>query len=323
MTDRVVRLFKETTLGDVLAFRSTITPRELVTVGYEASMHDCLRAMIDNKVSAIPVLDEYSKVVGIVDMTDVCRTLIEGLSEAEGWKTWPDYKFSELLGEIPVTDGVDFAKGDPLLVTSSESSVKSIMKFFSSGLAHRCVIRYEGDMKGFGIVSQVDVASWIASKIDEDEELRQAFLDIPLLSELQNRSSESHHIVQALWTDSVFDILKLMMKEQVRAVGLVDEQGKLQGNFSASDLVHLDDGSVADIRLTGKEYLKKYSSWSLTPVSFLDNESANLGEALMMFSAIGIHRVWLVNSPMYEKFQPTGVMTVTDVLHIAQKHFFS
>jgi len=309
-------------MGEILAFRAASAPRELITVNREASMHVCLQAMINNKISSVPVLDAHGHVVGVVDMVDVCRTLVEGLSEAEGWKTWPDYKFAEFLDEICVSDGVDLSKGDPLLVANASTSVASVMKFFSSGLSHRCIVRFD-DIHEYGIISQVDLVAWLASKIDEDEDIRKIFLNIPLLEELKNRSSENHQVVMASWSTTVFEILKLLVKERVHAVALVDEAGKLQANFSATDLMQIDAGSVHDIRLSGKDYLKKYSRCSLTPISFLDDESANLAETLMMFSGVGIHRIWLVDSPMFSKFTPTGVFTVTDVLQIANKHFLS
>jgi len=196
------------------------------------------------------------------------------------------------------------------------------MKFFASGLAHRCVVRFD-ELHGYGIVSQVDLTAWLASIIDEDVDIRKAFLNVPLLDELKNRSSETHEVVKAPWTASVYEILKLLLKENVHAIALVDETDKLQANFSATDLMHIEAASVHDIRLSGKDYLKKYSRGSLTPISFLNNETANLAETLMMFSGIGIHRIWLVDSPMYSTFTPTGVFTVTDVLQITHKHFVS
>eukprot|EP00475_Leptophrys_vorax_P033911 TRINITY_DN5407_c0_g1_i1.p1 TRINITY_DN5407_c0_g1~~TRINITY_DN5407_c0_g1_i1.p1 ORF type:complete len:341 (-),score=104.38 TRINITY_DN5407_c0_g1_i1:52-1029(-) len=321
----VQMLFNQTSLGEVItASRNAESPREFVAVGRDASMNQCLKAMTENQVSAIPVLDNAShKVIGVVDTMDVARTLVDGLSESEdSWKSWPDYRFDELLDEIPVADAVDFNHGDPLLVSSSKSSVASVMKFFASGLAHRCIVRFDdAETMHYGVVTQVDIASWLASVIDEDAELRKPFMEISLIPELKNRSSETHEVVKALWTDSVFELLNLMIKTGVRAVALVDDEGSLKGNFSSTDLVHIDAGSVADIMLSGKDYLTKYSRWSLTPICFLDNEKANLGETLMMFSGIGLHRVWLVDSPAFSKFKPTGVFTVTDVLQLTHRHF--
>eukprot|EP00475_Leptophrys_vorax_P016944 TRINITY_DN2345_c0_g1_i1.p1 TRINITY_DN2345_c0_g1~~TRINITY_DN2345_c0_g1_i1.p1 ORF type:complete len:327 (+),score=69.35 TRINITY_DN2345_c0_g1_i1:4524-5504(+) len=314
----VASLFSDTTLGEVLAYRSPHAPRELITVNNASSLNQCLRAMAEKKVSAVPVL-KNGKVVGIVDMVDVCRTLVDRLAEVQEWKTWPDIKFSELLEEIPVSEVVDFSRGDPLLLSNAASSVSSVMKFFASGVAHRCVVSFD-DEKEYGIVSQVDIASWLASKVTEDLEYRKYFLEVPLIDELKNRSSQSHQVVQALWTESVYDILKTLVRENVHAVALVDEEGRLQANFSSTDLVHIDVGVVSDIRLSGREYLQKYSRWSLTPLAILHNEKSTLAESIMLFAGIGIHRIWLVDSPMDAKFSPTGVITVTDVLQIVHKH---
>jgi len=286
------------------------------------SMQVCLNVMIDNKVSSVAVLDARGRAVGLIDLIDVCRVLVDELSEDEDWKSWPSTKFSDLLAVTPVTKAFNFNSGDPLLVARADAPVGSMMKFFSSGLVHRCLIHVEDGME-YGIVSQTDVCNWICSKIEEDPQLQAEFSNIYLMNELKNRSSESHQIVQALWSDSVYDILKVLIKEQVHAVGLVDETGKLRANFSASDLIHLDKVLISDIRLSGKEYLKKYSSTSLTPLSLLHDQSTTLADALLIFSAMGLHRVWLVDSPMDSRFSPVGVVTISDVLQIINKHFLS
>eukprot|EP00475_Leptophrys_vorax_P006748 TRINITY_DN1421_c0_g1_i1.p1 TRINITY_DN1421_c0_g1~~TRINITY_DN1421_c0_g1_i1.p1 ORF type:complete len:322 (+),score=94.70 TRINITY_DN1421_c0_g1_i1:137-1102(+) len=316
----IQQLFQDTTLGEVLACRSPTSPKTLVHVKDDASVHACLKAMTENKISSVPVFDAQMKVVGMVDMTDVCRALVNELSEVQDWKTWPDLQLSELLQDTPVTKVVDFARGDPLLISTASSSIASIMKFFSAGLAHRCLIHFDKENE-YGIVSQIDVASWLAGKIDEDLDLRKSLQSISLMDEVKNRSSETGSIVQAAMTDSVLDILKLMVRENVPAVGLVDETGRLQANFSATDLVHIDAGVLSDVRLSGAEYLKKYARWSLTPLSLLQDQSTSVSDAILIFSGMGLHRVWLVDSPMDSRFSPTGVVTITDVLHIIQTHF--
>jgi CBS domain-containing protein len=313
-------LFQNTTLGEVVAYRTPHAPRELVSVEPTSSVHACLKAMADKKVSAVPVIDAtQNKVVGMVDMVDVCRTLVNKLADVDEWKSWPDVKFSELLDETQVSQVVDFAHGDPLLISNAAASVGSVMKFFSSGLAHHLLVNYDNERE-FGILSQVDVANWLASKVTEDLDFRKFLMEVPLIGELKNRASKTHQVVQAQWTESVYDILKKLVRENVHAIALVDEEGRLQGNFSATDLVHIDLGSVSDIRLSGKEYLTKYSRWSLTPLAILDNEKSTLAESIMLFSGIGIHRIWLVDSPMDSKFSPTGVISVTDVLQIVHSH---
>jgi len=322
MSSQVQTLFSRTTLGEVLACRSASAPSQLITVNNEASMQVCLNAMIANNVSAVPVLDAQGRAVGIVDMVDVCRVLVEELSEVQDWKSWPSIKFSELLAITPVTKAVDFNRGEPLLVARAEAPVESIMKFLSSGLVHRCLVHVKEGVE-YGIISQTDICSWLSSKIEEDPELQREFSNISLMGEMRNRSSESHKVVQALWSDSVYDILKILVKEDVRAVGLVDGKGKLQANFSANDLIQLDAALVSDIRLSGMEFLQKYSGSSLPPLALLQDQSTTLADAVMIFTAMGLHRVWLVDSPIDSRFSPVGVVTLSDVLKVTSQHFSS
>jgi CBS-domain-containing membrane protein len=316
------QLFMKTTLEELLNFKPGYAPKELVSINTTSTVAECVRVMFDRNITSIPVMDAEvaNHCVAVVDIKDVCRALLNKLEEIEEWGYWPEVKFSEFLEETSISSVIDFAHGDPLVASSGSASVFSIMKFFSSGLSHRAVILLS-DKHTYSVVSQTDVISWLASYMVRNEELRNQLFSIPLLSELHNRSSESHEVVKAVWTESVYNILKLMERELVQAVALVDEEGRLQGNFSASDLIHLEKALVSDLKLSAKDYLEKFSRTSLNPLAVLEKEKdlsmrSSLAEVLVLFSSMGMHRIWLLDSPVDAKFSPSGVITSTDVLQL-------
>lgn len=196
------------------------------------------------------------------------------------------------------------------------------MRFFASGLVHRCVVHME-EKSDYAVLSQVDLASWLGNKVADNVELREIFSKIPLISELKNRSSETHQVVQSNLNETVFHTLQKMDRDRVQAVAVVDDSGRLQGNFSVSDLIHLDSAKMADLKLSVEDYLKKNSKWSLTPLAILNDKETMLAETIMLFSGIGVHRIWLVDSPMDSSFTPSGVVSVTDVLQIVKRHIGS
>ena len=63
-----------------------VMSRTLVTVNARDAVHDALELMIENKVSALPVLDHDGRCVGILstrDFVDVAYELDESLSALE------------------------------------------------------------------------------------------------------------------------------------------------------------------------------------------------------------------------------------------------
>ena len=60
--------------------------RTVVSIGSEESMHDAIRLMEDNRVSALPVLDQRNRCVGILtatDLIDLAHEIDEGLMDLE------------------------------------------------------------------------------------------------------------------------------------------------------------------------------------------------------------------------------------------------
>lgn len=85
--------------------------RDVVTVNARDTVHDALEVMIENKVSALPVLDHDGRCVGILsthDFVDVTYELDEGLMalehESELW--WGTYvrNLSQHVGQQNVMD---------------------------------------------------------------------------------------------------------------------------------------------------------------------------------------------------------------------------
>jgi len=160
-------IWDETLLQDVL--ESRLTKKGFISVGENDPLVDCLDMMLKHKISAVPVMkngeDSDGQVIhciGIVDVYDVLKFLVKELEVIEGWTGWAPVKFRELMQGVKVKDIMDLAHGDPLVVGNAKSSLKSVVRFFSSGLSHRCVVHLKGN--DFAVLSQVDVMHFLAKK---------------------------------------------------------------------------------------------------------------------------------------------------------------
>lgn len=123
-------------------------------------------------------------------------------------------------------------------------------------------------------------------------------------------------VVKVLGSTSVFDAVRLMNREGVRAVAIVDEKDVLQDNFSLHDLTALgDNGQRANMLSLSvqafKDWVKTHDVWS--PMSsVVVKGTTTLGKVMREMVDNDIHRVYVVNSKAERVV--LDVIAMTDVL---------
>jgi len=140
----------------------------------------------------------------------------------------------------------------------------------------------------------------------------EGLLDIPLLEKLTSRSFEETVAVKA--SDSILKVLLLMKKKAVSAVAVIHPVTEnIVGNFSASDLLKLKSCDLSDLCMQVKTFLEIYSPTSTVPQT-IESQGTTLGETIKLFSQLGIHRLWMIDSSTGSSV-PVGVVTLTDIMH--------
>jgi CBS domain-containing protein len=88
-----------------------VMSKDVVTVNAPDTVHDALEAMLENKVSALPVVDHHGRCVGMLsahDFVDVTYDLDEGFHamehESELWWGLLVRNLSQNVGQQSVTD---------------------------------------------------------------------------------------------------------------------------------------------------------------------------------------------------------------------------
>jgi len=104
------------------------------------------------------------------------------------------------------------------------------------------------------------------------------------------------------------DVLRYMKLLKVSGVAVVDKNGLLIANFSATDLVGLNEENFPLLALNAKDFLLRMYGFPKAPVYCRATDTV---ETIMLkFSVHKVHRLYVVNDTM----QPTGVITLTDVM---------
>lgn len=165
------------------------------------------------------------------------------------------------------------------------------------------------------LVSQSDSVRVLIERTKEEEVNRDSSAP-PILSLLMNKTlaqlgMNNSVVYKILPHEPTVHALRLMAQHQVRAVAVVDEQDRLVGTFSSSDLRGLNPQTiVSSLWLPAKEFLHFNSSAQLT--CSLDDSLLNVATKMVQNK---VHRLWLCD----EERRVTGVVALADVLRYVKK----
>lgn len=136
-----------------------VMSRDVVTINAKDGVHDALELMVENKVSALPVVDRQGRCVGILstsDFVDVAYELDEGMNEVEHqsevWWNMFINNVSQSVGQQSVmdlmTENVAAVGPDKLLVRAAATMLREKV--------HRLPV-LNGQKRLQGIISTTDV----------------------------------------------------------------------------------------------------------------------------------------------------------------------
>jgi predicted transcriptional regulator len=280
-----------------------------ITLTPNSTLADALRVMVDNLIVSVPVV-EGDRCVGIVDNVCVLNYLAKQVESVKEWMAFSTERFEETLAAVSLKDVLEGVRHESLIISHQKSNVQSLLKFFSSGSCHRCVVHTSN---GFGICSQLDVVMYLSRKLKEMDEIRKTLEDISLADNLRSRSLLDG-VITIGKDQMVFEALNIMSEKNVPALAVVDTDRDRQiiGNFSATDLLSLKYCELNELSLSVEQFLLRYSPNSLSPIT-VEEDATTLANVINLFSNFGVHRLWIVDSESFAKV-PIGVVTLTDAL---------
>jgi CBS domain-containing protein len=290
--------------------------KEVFTLHGENSVDEAVIALSEKKVLSMPVVEKEGsdKLIGAVDMLDVMAYVHK---VAPTFADLEDDALSSLsvagraIALMEVRKIIDESGKDALMPLAAETPLTTAVELFATGI-HRTLLTEGDNPTPIGLCSQSDVARLLSEyigfgKLKNMGEITLDKLGLGLAKPVCIKSSHS-----------VLYILQHMMKEGVSCVALTNgESGRLEANFSASDLRGLYRTKFPAFRLAASKFLeKKAHDVSLTPV--VVNSDSTLAQLLAAISENNLHHVWVVDGD----FKPAGVITLTDVMKAIRDYEF-
>jgi len=303
-------VLQSTSLEQLLGSREG-TRQKFLSLDADSTLADAFRVMYDNMIVSVPIL-ENGRCVGIVDNVDIIHYLIKQFENIRDWLAMSSANINAVLAGVKVKELINNATHDPLVITGEENSTASVMKFFSGGFCHRLIVQTKN---GYAVCSQMDLIKLLATSIKNNKELFEMADSLSLIDSLQSRSLTDETVTIAS-QENLFAALDRMVEKSVYALAVVDEmeEGKIIGNFSATDFLNLAFCQFKELSTTVLEFLTTHSPASLNPLT-VETEGTTLAMAIQLLAETGFHRLWIVDSDSSMKF-PLGVVTLTDILKI-------
>jgi CBS-domain-containing membrane protein len=309
----LVALLEQMTVNQLAA------DKEVTTVPEDTQLKDVLHLLASRRILSAPVVCKDSRdVMGFVDVMDiltfVVRTVTQGLDMLEAqWSPWANDITSlqargQQFGDTPVREVMAAAKADPYFPVYGQGTVMQAMEHFAVGV-HRAAVFNKTNKVLTNIISQSDVVSLVTK-----------FLTGTSLGVLGGKTIEELHLgtspsVITMSTNAqAIHAIYLMFFNNVSAVAITDENGRLVANFSASELRGIAQDNFHWLLYPINDFLRKIGSRASDKLSFplTCRKGTKIEDAINMLGTYRVHRLWIVD----DQGRPEGVLSLTDVMRM-------
>ena len=136
-------------------FISKILSRDCITVQHNQTLRDVAKTLTENSIGAVPVLDGFGALVGILSERDLVQSLPQDIDLD-----------SHMASDLMTTD---------LIVTSAEVTSSDLMKLMTDHKIRHIPIVKEDQL--LGIVSIGDVVKRLLEKLERETEQLRTFIN--------------------------------------------------------------------------------------------------------------------------------------------------
>lgn len=289
--------------------------RPLVTLHSWTSLRGALETLRENNILSVPVLDETERLVGLVDVLDIAGYVLHSWkydaihldSDSYKERNYSRHKFFDTqLNRV-----VDYSGVDKVVTVGENSSIGELLDIFCSkskqAPIHRVVV-LDSYGKLANIVSQSDIIAFANIFADK--------LPLKVTSRRVKDFGTAHPVLMVRVDTPFYATLEVLVRNRIGGIAITDENGRITGNISASDLRGINENSFGFFNKSTIQFLVKGTSGGLLP-PVVCMEDAPLVEVIKLLATQRIHRVY-VNSSIgnQQSFFPSGIITLTDIMRL-------
>jgi len=295
-------------------------PKEIIYVTTNSSITATFELLAKHDILAVPVREQDELLyVGWISVLDILSFILRVYSKGETidkdapWSTWCKNIDTlicrgEELGKISVVDAMDKTWISPVNATGSVFELVESL-FATSKNIHRIgVCNDENDNYVRAIVTQSDVIQ-LLYKYSLEKPFLGNIADTPIgdIPGLRYHA-ESNNLISMSINAQTIHAFWLMIFDKVHGIPIVDRNGILIANLSASDIKGISRGNLpfSSLLYPIREFIQK--GCLKPPIKCTWRTSfMNLIQQLALFR---VHRVWIVDAD--DKLE--GVITLTTIM---------
>jgi CBS domain-containing protein len=283
---------------------------KLVCIDENQTVAEALEILKDSKIISLPVRNAKNTLVGMLDVLDLITLCVTKFSKVSimAYDSWQQM---EEFAEKKVKDLLNISGRNNWCSVDYKAPLVTLTSFLSKPNFHRIVVLNE--VKDVvGIISQSKLVEVLYNK-------RESLSDKLKITAKELARSPVESIDMNKF---VIDAFRKIWDQQVTGIAVVDEQGKLVGNISASDLTRTHYKPIGPIihdlyqpikyfnyiRTSSKDKILMAEMPRYPPITVQPNDTL---EAVMKTIVENkIHRVYLVD----DNSKPVGVISLGDII---------
>jgi len=301
-------LLQKTQVGSL--FPETLST--IVTVTDNDSLSTAFRTLIENNILSVPVWSVHKhRFTAFIDMLDIVAVCVDELTEDQ---LCHDTDLTSLMEKVDslqnkkVGELANFSGRNPFYAVESTAPLHIAIKLMNKWKVHRIpVVDSEGTL--ISVLTQSHVVHWLSNHMYQFSDL--------IWKTLEQLEIGPTEVISVSHDQKAIEAFKLIYSKKVSAVAVVDENGVLIGNISASDLklIGYNAKLVSRLFYPIPEFLKVITAnkeacrHTFQGILAVQKDST-MGDVVQKLVSTHTHRVYVVDNDQ----KPIGVISNLEVL---------
>jgi len=305
----------------------------LITINSEETVKSVLKILQQNKIKSAPVIEEYTNdIIGSIDILDIvlfctAKLYVNSLTLGEMLEQIDDFLSK------PVKHIIELSGRNHWKEISFRKSILELIELLSTKDIHRVAI-VDDENKVIALLTQLNIIRFIQRHIECLYSIVNQTIEEWFIWKLP----ENYQVQTINWNSRVIDAFYVIGERQVSGIAVVNDEGVLVGNISASNMQDLDfnrkDELIRTLNSSLRVFMKldpssqansklETASNSLTRngngntyrvkephVAIALTKSDTMKTVIEILTAKKFHRIFVVDS----QHKPIAVISLSDII---------